>query len=464
MLMEGTMQVVYHRCCGLDIHKKLIVACLLIWTSQGVQKEIRTFSTMVEDLFRLRDWLKANDCQMVAMESTGVYWKPIWNVLEEELELLLVNAQHIKAVPGRKTDIKDAEWIADLLQHGLLRASFVPPRPQRELREVTRYRTKLVEERARLVNRIQKVLEDSNVKLASVATDITGVSGRAILQALLEGQEDPQVLAELARGRMRGKREELAQAVQGTLREHHRFLLTSHLRQLDFYDAQIAELDHEIARRLGVPRGPDDPDPLGGGPTSERKHAQTADLPAGAAESSEQPEARQEPGTRLSQTAAMRILDEVTGINQRIAEIVMAELGLRLDQFQSEAQLVSWAGLCPAAKISAGKRLSSKTGKGNRWLRQALIEAAHGAARSKHTYLGAYYQRLKKRLGSKKAIVALAHRILIIIYHLLKEQQIYRELGPGHADEQALASSKRWAIRRLEQLGYQVTLQPTEVA
>ena len=456
------MQRMYDRCCGLDLHKKVIVACLLMLTAEGVHKEMRTFGTTLADLYLLRDWLKASGCQAVAMESTGVYWRPIWNVLEEEeqWQLLLVNAQHIKAVPGRKTDTKDAEWLADLLQHGLLRASFVPPRPQRELREVTRYRTKLVEERARLVNRIQKVLEDSNVKLASVATDITGVSSRAILNALLEGQEDPQVLAELARGRMRSKREELAQAVQGTLREHHRFLLTSQLRQLDFYDAQIAELDHEIARRLGVPPGLDDPDPSGGGPTTQSKQAQTAE----AAESSEQPEARQEPSTRLSQAEVMRILDEVTGINQRIAEIVMAELGLRLDQFQSEAHLVSWAGLCPAAKISAGKRLSSKTGKGNRWLRQALIEAAHGAARSKNTYLGAYYQRLKKRLGSKKAIVALAHRILIIIYHVIKEQQIYRELGPGHAHEQALELSKRWAIRRLEQLGYQVTLQPADVA
>ena len=456
------MQVVYQRCCGLDIHKKLIVACLLIMSSQGVQKkESRTFSTTLADLYRLRDWLVANECQMVAMESTGVYWKPIWNVLEEGLALMLVNAQHMKGVPGRKTDMKDAEWIAELLQHGLLRASFVPPRPQRELREVTRYRSKLVEEQARLVNRIQKVLEDSNVKLASVATDITGVSGRAILQALLDGEEDPEVLAELARGRMRSKRDQLAQAVQGTMRDHHRFLLKSQLRQLDFYDTQIAELDQEIARRLGVQIGPDDPEPQGGGPTSGQPASSADPMPDGGADlTPRSPQLSSIPAR--SKAEVIRILDEVTGINQRIAQIVVAELGIQLDQFPSEGHLVSWAGLCPEAKISAGKRLSTKTGKGNRWLKQALIEAAHGAARSKNTYLGAYYQRLKKRMGSKKAIVALAHRILVIIYHLLKEQQSYRELGPGHADEQAAESSKRWAIRRLEQLGFAVTLIPNE--
>ena len=296
----------------------------------------------------------------------GVFWKPIWNVLEEEMELLLINAQHIKAVPGRKTDVKDAEWIADLLQHGLLRASFVPPRPQRELRELTRYRTKLVEERARLVNRMQKVLEDGNVKLSSVATDITGVSGQAILHALLDGEDDPERLSELARGRMRSKREELKQAVQGTLREHHRFLLKSHLRQLNFYDTQIAELDQEIARRLGMPAGPDDPDPADEGQSHAHQEPLAHRSPQDP-QCSQQPTApHTEPG--LSQIEAVRILDEVTGINQRIAQIVMAELGTRLDQFPSEAHMASWAGLCPAAKISAGKRLSTKTGKGNRWL------------------------------------------------------------------------------------------------
>jgi len=459
------MQVIYQRCCGIDVHKKMIVACLLICTAQGVQKEIQTFSTMLQDLYRLRDWLKAKQCQAVAMESTGVYWKPIWNVLEEEMELLLCNAQHIKAVPGRKTDVKDAEWIADLLQHGLLRASFVPPRPQRELRDLTRYRSSLAADRARLVNRIQKTLEDTNIKLASVASDITGHSGRAILKAMLEGEQNPQKLAELARGRMKEKREQLAQALQGTLGDHHRFLLQSQLRQLDFFDLQVRELDQEIAHRLGLQSDPDDPetpDPSDDLPAKEE--ASETPVPPESLETipplSTQPEAPQ----LLSSAQAIRILDEVTEINVRIGEIVVAELGLQMDRFPDEAHLSSWLGLCPAAKISANKRLSTKTGKGNPWLRQALIEAANAAARSKGTFLGAYYQRLRKRMGHKKAIVALAHRILIIIYHLLKEQQSYRELGPDHVEEKAAEVARRRALRTLEQLGYDVTLQSADVA
>jgi transposase len=255
------MRIMYQCCCGIDVHKKMIVACLLVITAQGVQKETQTFSTMLQDLYRLRDWLQAKQCQAVAMESTGVYWKCIWNVLEGEMELLLCNAQHIKAVPGRKTDIKDAEWIADLLQHGLLRASFVPARPQRELRDLTRYRSSLAADRARLVNRIQKTLEDTNIKLASVATDITGKSSRAILDAMLAGEQDPEILADLAQGRMKAKKEQLAQSLQGTLGEHHRFLLRSQLRQIDFFDHQIRELDQEIAHRLGLPSDAHDADP-----------------------------------------------------------------------------------------------------------------------------------------------------------------------------------------------------------
>ncbi len=422
------------------------------------------FSTMRSDLFRLREWLTAQGCEAVAMESTGVYWKCIWNVLEGEMELLLCNAQHIKAVPGRKTDIKDAEWIADLLQHGLLQASFVPVRSQRELRDLTRYRSSLTADRARLVNRIQKTLEDTNIKLACVLTDITGKSSRAILAALLAGEQNPEILAELAHRRVQGKREPLVQALQGTLSEHHRFLLASQLRQLDFFDHQLLELDQEIAHRLGLSSGahdPDDPEGAPGVPTKEET-SETPDSPGAA--SSTPSLAVPPPAKPLSSAKALRLLDEIPGVNERIGAIIVAEMGLEMDQFPDEAHLCSWVGLCPAAKISANKRLSTKTGKGNRWLRQALIEAANAAARSKDAFLSAYYQRLRKRMGHKKALVALAHRILIIIYHVLKEQQAYQELGPAHVDEKAVEVAKRRALRTLEELGYEVTLQEAEVA
>ena len=456
------MQVLYQRCCGIDLHKKMIVACLLMCTAQGVQKEIQTFGTMLQDLYRFRDWLKANACEAVAMESTGVFWKPIWNVLEGEMELLLVNAQHIKTVPGRKTDIKDAQWIADLLQHGLLQASFVPPRPQRELRELTRYRSSLSGERARLVNRMHKVLEDTNLKLTSVITDITGKSGRAILHAMLQGEQDPEVLAELARGRLRDKRPQLMEAVQGTLSQHHRFLLSSQLRQLDFLDRQLAELDQEIATRLGVGNRPDDPDPEVGQPVNAQAQPERAETEL--AERMSSPAAPLERSMVLSGAQVIDLLDQVTGINVRIGEIIVAEIGTGVDRFPTQAHICSWAGLCPEANISAGKRLSNTTGKGNRWLRQALIEAANAAARSKRTFLGAYYQRLRKRMGHKKAIVALAHRLLVLIYALLKHQHPYQERGPDFAEEKAVEATKRWALRRLEQLGYQVTLQPAALA
>jgi transposase len=327
---------------------------------------------------------------------------------------------------------------------------------------LTRYRSSLSGERARLVNRIHKVLEDTNLKLTAVITDITGKSGRAILEAMLQGEQDPQVLAELARGRLREKREQLVQAVQGRLSPHHHFLLTAQLRQLDFLDAQLAALDQEVAQRLGIPSGPDTPDSSEGQPST----AQTQEGPVATelAEPLPSPAAPAAGSTALSSAQVIGILDEVTGINERIGAIVVAEIGTVVDRFPSEAHICSWAGLCPEAKISAGKRLSNKTGKGNRWLRQALIEAANAAARSKGTFLGAYYQRLRKRMGHKKAIAALAHRILVIIYHLLKEQQPYRELGPDYGQEKAAEAAKRWALRRLEQLGYQVTLEPTEVA
>ncbi len=454
------MQVVYERCCGLDVHKKLVVACLIIITANGQRlKETRTFGTMTQDLLQMLDWLKAAGCTHVAMESTGVYWRPIFNLLEGEMTVLLVNAQHIKAVPGRKTDIKDAEWIADLLQHGLLRASFIPPAPQRELRELTRYRASLVADRARLVNRLQKMLEDTNLKLGSVASDITGVSSRAILDALLAGQSDPETLAELARGRLRGKREQLAQALVGTLKEHHRFLLSQQLELLDCFDEQIASFNRKIAQRLAQD---DDGAPSGQTPSTGEEPADEVPSSPSSFESKGQ-SGHDGNGRGLAGYAqAVRLLDGVTGVNERIAEIVLAEIGIDMSRFPSDGHLASWAGLCPGNKISAGKRLSGKTTKGSRWLRQALIEAAHGAAHTKDTFLGEQYRRLAARVGKKKAIVALAHSILVIIYHVLKEKQSYQELGPRYFEEKEQETVKRRAIRHLEQLGYQVTLQPLD--
>lgn len=409
------MQVVYRSCCGIDVHKKMVVACLLTVNEAGeLKKEIRTYSTMTVDLLKLLDWLLTHGCTHVAMESTGVYWKPLFNLMEGQLEVLVVNAHHLKAVPGRKTDVKDAQWIAELLQHGLVRASFIPPAPQREVRELTRYRSSLVEERARTINRLQKVLEDANLKLASVMTDVLGVSGKAILQALVAGEEQTDKLADLGRGRLRNKREQLEQALTGQFKEYHRFMLTQHLSHIDYLDELVEQLNAEIEKRL-------------------------ADL-------------RQE----------IERLDQITGINQRIAEIILSEIGSDLSRFPTDKHLTSWAGICPGNYESAGKRLSGKIRKGNKRLRQALIEAAHGAARSKDTFLGELYRRLARRIGKYRAMVAVAHRILVIIYHMLTNGEDFKEFGASYHDEKSRERVERGLVRRLEKLGYEVVLKPTQ--
>jgi len=407
------MDVVYERCCGLDVHKTSVVACLLISRSAGEPvRTVRTFGTMTGDLLDLADWLAAAGCTHVAMESTGVYWKPLWNLLEDSFELLLVNPRHIKAVPGRKTDVTDAEWIADLLRHGLLRASYVPNRPQRELRELTRYRTSLVRERTAAANRLQKTLEGANIKLASVATDILGKSGREILAALVAGETDGATLAQLAQGRLREKLPQLEQALVGCIGPHQRFLVAEHLAHIDFLEAAIDRVSAEIAERLR--------------PCAE----------------------------------AVARLDTIPGIGPYLAEALIAEIGTDMSRFPTAAHLASWAGMCPGNHESAGKRRSGKTRKGSPWLRALLVQAAHAGARKKDTYLGAQYRRLAARRGKSRAAVAVGHAILIIAYHLLRDGTDYHDLGPRYFDERDRRAVERRLVHRLEGLGYTVSLQP----
>ena len=411
------MHVVYERCCGLDVHKTSVVACLLVAEGNGrSRKQVRTFGTMTADILALADWLAAAGCTHVAMESTGIYWKPIWNLLEDQFTLQLVNARHMKAVPGRKTDVRDSEWIADLLRHGLLRPSFVPPRPQRELRELVRYRTTLVRERAAEVNRVQKTLEGATIKLAAVATDITGKSGRAILAALVAGTTPPAALADLAQGRMRAKRSQLEQALTGRMAPHQRFLLAQQLAHIDFLETTIDHVSAEIAGRL-----------------------------------------------RISEDAILRLMT-IPGVGRRTAEVLVAEVGTDMDQFPTARHLASWVGLCPGNNESAGKQKSGRTRKGNPWRRSALVEVAQAAGRAKRTYLGAQYQRLVARRGKKKATVAVAHTILVIAYHLLRRGTTYDDLGNRYFDERDRTAVEHRLVHRLQGLGYKVTLEPVTPA
>lgn len=432
------MDVIYTHCAGLDVHKKSVVVCCMTAGPQGEKLiEHRTFGTMTADLLAMSDWLTSKQITHIAVESTGEFWKPIYNLLEGHFEILVVNAKHVKNVPGRKTDVKDAEWLADLLRHGLLRGSFIPPQPQRDLRDLTRQRTNLVQDRVTVVNRLHKVLEWANIKLTSVATDVTGVSARAMLEALLQGQVDAPVLAELARGRMRHKVPELERALAGRVREHHRFLIANHLAQIDFLDEQIAFFDAEIAKRIEPPAPsqgrPDEPDP-------------PPDASGSAAS--------------LSWETAVTLLDTIPGIGRRAAEQILAEIGPDMRRFPTEAHIASWARLAPGNNESAGKRYSGRTGHGNRFLRACLVQAAHAAVRVKDSYFKAFYYRLAGRRGVKRAIVAVAHRILIAAYHMLSRHEPFRELGATYLDERNRTRVVTGATRRLEQLGYRVTLEP----
>jgi transposase len=406
------MEQVFERVCGLDVHKATITACVRVPDAKGKRLQlVQTFGTTTADLLALRDWLEAHGVTHVAMESTGVYWKPVYYVLEERVTCLLVNAAHVKKVPGRKTDVQDCAWLAQLLEHGLLRGSFVPPAPIRELRDLTRYRKSLIQERAREANRVHKMLEDAGIKLATVARDILGMSGRAMLEALVQGTRDPAVLAELARGRMRAKLPALRQALAGHFRPHHAFLTTQILAHLDHLEQTIDTLGDRIATVL----------------------APFAD--------------------------AVQRLDTIPGVNQRTAEVLIAEIGVDMSRFPSDRHLASWAGLCPGNHESAGKHKTGKTRKGSIWLRAGLIEAALGATRTKNSAVAARYRRILRHRGHKKAIIAVAHNLLITAYHILASHTTYQELGADYYDRRHTERVARRAVQTLEQQGYRVTLE-----
>lgn len=413
------MDIMYRNVAGLDVHQKTIVACIRKVEPQGdIVELVETFATMTRDLLHLSDWLTAHGVTHVAMEATGVLWKPVWNILEGHFELLLVNPRELKQVPGRKSDVRDCQWIAHLLHCGLLRSSFVPSRCQRELRDLTRQRTQLSAEHTRVANRIHKTLEDTNIKLAAVASDILGKSGRAMLHALLAGERDPAKLAELAEGRLREKIPQLKEALLGHLTDHHCFMLRRLLDHLDYVEREIEVFSQRIEECVRP----------------------------------------------FLSNQQMKRLDEIPGVNQRTIENVVAEIGTDMSHYPDEDHLSSWAGVCPGNEESANKRVRNRTTKGNRWLRRALAEAAWAAGHTQHSYLGKQYRRLAARRGKKRALIAVAHTLLGIIYHMLKADVQYRDLGEDYFDKLKPEHYRRYLVKRLESLGFEVTLTPKNEA
>jgi transposase len=410
------MKVVHEICCGIDVHAKMLVACLILANGE---KKIRTFSTMTDELLQLRDWLVAAHCTHVAIESTGVYWKPVFNILEDALTVILINPEHARALRGRKTDVKDAEWLADLLRHGLLKASFIPPAEIRELRELTRYRESLVREQGAVANRIQKLIESGNIKLGQVATDALGVSGRAILWALARGEKDPAKLTKLARGKLKEKSLSLERALEGRLTVNQRYVLGELLKRWEELEAADARVTSEIDKYVQA---------------------------------------------RPKLARAREILDGIPGIGLRAAEVIIAEIGITMAVFADAAHLASWAGICPGNKATGGKRLSGRTRKGNTYLRSALVQAAWGASMKKNCYLSSQFFRLTKRLGRKKALVAVAHSLLVIIFHVLQRDQSYTELGGDYFDRHHVEQQREYYLRRLQMLGLKVTVEELPAA
>lgn len=407
------MRLVYERCAAGDVHKRRVVVCRR-YPGEGGRRvsEVRTFGTTTKELLALADWLMEVGCTHFAMESTGVYWKPVFNIVESVCEVLLVNARDVKALPGRKTDVKDCEWLSELLELGLLKSSFIPPAPFRELRDLTRYRKTLIQTRASEANRVQKVLETANIKLASVATDVMGASGRAMLKALIAGERDGARLAELAKGNLRNKRAELSEALSGRFAEHHAFMLGRILSHVEELDQHIAEFDAWIEEKL-----------------------------------------------RPFESELM-LVRTISGVGHRTGEVILAEAGIDMTRFPTAAHLASWTTVCPGNNESAGKRKTGKTRKGNVWLKAALTEAAWCASRTRNTYLSSLYHRIARRRGAKRAVVAVAHAIVIAVWHVLSKKQPYKELGPDHFDRLSKEKLARYYIRRLLQLGVEVSPQP----
>jgi transposase len=405
------MEVLYPRCAGLDVHKDTVVACVRC-VSEPQHREVRTFGTTTRELFELADWLESHGATHVAMEATGVYWKPVWHLLEGRFELVLANAQHIRNVPGRKTDVNDAMWIADLLAHGLIRASFVPPARIQELRDLTRTRKQLVREISQHTLRIQKTLEDANIKLASVLSDVLGTSGRAMLEAILAGHDDPESLADLAVGTARRKKPELIEALRGRVTPHHRSMLKLHLGVIDALESAVQKIDAAAGKLL---------EPI---------------------------------------QARAALLTTMPGVSNIVAQVIVAEIGVDMSRFPTAGHLVSWAGLCPRNDESAGKRRSTRLRKSANWLKTTLVTAAWAAVRKNGSYLRAQFLRLKARRGAQKAILAVAASMLTAAYYMLRDAIPYRDLGPLHFDRREKTKVIRRLIRRLSDLGCTVEIQP----
>jgi transposase len=411
------MEVLYACCCGIDVHAKMLVACLL----KPGKKEVRTFSTMTADLLGLLDWLTQEGCTHVAIESTGVYWRPVFNIVEGALEVILTNARDAKGYKARKTDVIDAEWLADLLRHGLLKPSFIPPRPIRELRELTRYRESLVREQTALANRIQKLIESANIKLGQVASDALGVSGKLMLRALANGETDAEKLSHLAYTTLKRKQPQLQQALEGRLTAAQRWILGQLLDQYDHVETALRSAEERIRQEVESSADPFVPE-------------------------------------------AVQLLDTIPGIGETVAQIIVAEIGVDMERFPTANHLASWAGMCPGNNESAGKRKGGKTTKGSRYLRAALVQAAWAATHQKGTYLAAQYKRLVRRMGKKKALVAVGHSILVMVYHILQTRTSYQELGGDYFDRRNVDRQRKRLIRQLESLGLKVTVEEIKEA